>query len=226
MKKPLYIFLILATVLIVWLYLDKQAPQKTQTPEPANVIVEPQASQSETNLMKAASNTIPIEAMEQPTNSIEPTALLANALTATNLDQWKTIIKGLHKMPGLSESWHMEQTNQASYIPITLQENGQTVSYKVRFIDISIKNESGDVLEAEVRSPMMNVDETRELGLQLCSMLQVDPKNFMVWCDKVGNNWLDQPLFGDGNRHYSFHIFHTYNNEKPWSISFMITPSP
>ena len=228
MKKILFISLLLIVALTAWFCLTKQAPQNSLTSEPTNTVVE-SPPQSETNSLAVVSNTSSSEPVSQQTNTIEPiepTNEMTNALMATNIEQWKAAIKGLHKSPGLSESWHMEQTNQASYVPITLQENGQTVSYKVRFIDISIKNENGDILEAEARSPMMNIDETRELGLQLCNMLQVDPKNFLAWCDKVGNHWLDQPLFGDGNRHYSFHLFHTYNNEKPWSISFMIIPNP
>jgi hypothetical protein len=215
MKKILYVSLVLVVALIVWLYL-----------KPTDALVESPPPQPETNLIEVASNTAHVEGVSQPANVIGSTVPLTNALIATNIQQWKALIKGLHKSPGLSESWHMEETNQASYVPITFQENGQTISYKIRFIDISIKNENGDILEAEARSPMMNIDETRELGLQLCNMLQVDPRNFLAWCDKVGNNWLDQPLFGDGNRYYSFHLFHTYDNEKPWSISFMITPNP
>jgi hypothetical protein len=81
-------------------------------------------------------------------------------------------------------------------------------------------------MEVEMHSPIMNIEETRELALQLCNMLQVDPKNFLAWCDNVGNNWLDQPLFADGNHYYSFHLLQSFNKEKPWFINFMIIPNP
>ena len=118
----------------------------------------------------------------------------------------------------------MEQANRTNGVPIMLEHNGQTVSYKASFIDISSKKGSGDILEVQMHSPFMNIDETRELGLQICNMLQIDPKGFLAWCDQVGNRWMDQPLFGDGDghHHYSFHLLHTFDNEKPWYINFII----
>lgn len=68
----------------------------------------------------------------------------------------------------------------------------------------------------------MNIDETREFGLQLCNMLEVDPKDFLAWCGQVGNHWLDAPLFNTGNKSYGFGIRRTYNDEKSWFINFVI----
>jgi len=218
--------LVLAVAVVAWLCLNKETPQKSPAPEPLNAIVMPQPSQHETNEAEIISNAVPVQAVQQPTNTIESTAPLTNALMATNIEQWKAIIKGLHKMPGLSESWDMEQTNLTTSIPITLQQNGKTVSYKAQFIDISIKNGNGDILEAQLHSPIMSIDETRELGLQLCNMLGQDPSGFLAWCDKVGNHWLDAPLYGTGNRFYSFQTIGGYSNEKPWVINFMIIPNP
>jgi hypothetical protein len=226
MKKFLTILLLLVVALIILFCLNKQSLQKPPASEPSFAVVESTPSKPESNFVEFMSNTAPVKAVSQLTNAIISIVPLTNALTATNIEQWKALIKNLHKMRGLSESWHMEQTNQALYVPMLLQENGKTISYKVRFIDISIKNDNGDILEVEARSPMMDINETRELGLQLCDMLGIDPKNFLAWCDTVGNHWLDAPLFGDGNRQYSFHLFRTYNDEKPWDISFMIIPNP
>jgi hypothetical protein len=221
MRKLFYISLVLATALIV-LLLAKQGTLKSTQAQPTNAIAELPPRQLETNSVEGAPNASSSKIMSQTTNVIEPISPMTNALTAMNIEQWKQTIKDLHKMPGLSESWHMEQTNQNSYVPVTLEENGQTISYKVRFIDISIKNANGDILEAQLRSPMMNIDETRELGLQLCNILGIDSKDFSNWCDKVGNHWLDTPLYSIGNHYYGFETFHTYNDEKPWSISFQI----
>jgi len=83
-------------------------------------------------------------------------------------------------------------------------------------------------MEVQMHSPIMNIDETRELGLQLCNMLGQDPSGFLAWCDKAGNHWLDAPLYGVGesSRRYSFQILRTYTDDKPWYINFMIIPNP
>jgi hypothetical protein len=221
MKKIIPILLLLIVVLLAWFYLNKQSPQIPHTSEPTNVVTEQQTQQPETNLVEVTSNAA-VEAVQQPTNEIESNKSLANALIATNIEQWKGAIKGLHKSPGLSESWDMEITNRTTGIPVTLKKNGQTVSYQARFIDISIKNENGDILEAQLHSPIMDIDGTRELGLQLCNMLGQDPTDFLAWCNKVGNNWLDAPLYSTGDHYYGFQILNTYNNENPWYINFLI----
>src|ERR1039457_5829706 len=102
--------------------------QKTDTSELANVAAE---VQSKTNLSEINPN-IPLK-VPRPNPVVEtdePIIEMTNALTAMNIEQWKQAIKDLHKMPRLSESWHMEQTNQTAFITIPLKENGQTISYE------------------------------------------------------------------------------------------------
>jgi hypothetical protein len=53
-------------------------------------------------------------------------------------------------------------------------------------------------------------------------MLGQDPTDFLAWCNKVGNNWLDAPLYSTGDHYYGFQILNTYNNENPWYINFLI----
>jgi hypothetical protein len=213
---------LLIGVTVVFLCLNKQVLQKPPATELTNAVTESPPQLPETNLAEVASSTTAVEFSQQPTNAPESITTLTNALTAMNIEQWKAAIKGLHKMIGLSESWHMEQTNQEEYILVPIEKNGQNIDYKLRFIDISVKNQNGDILEAQLRSPMMSIDETRELGLQLCNILGNDPTGFSTWCDKVGNHWMDTPLYSTGNHYYGFETFHTYNDEKPWSISFQI----
>jgi hypothetical protein len=149
-----------------------------------------------------------------------------NALNATNLDQWKEVIPGLRYSDNLGRwsSWVMEQTNRLTGIPVSLDENGKTISYRVRFVNIGVyNNEGGKIMEVEMHSPMMNIDETRSLGLQLCQMLELDSSGFSEWCDKVGNHWPDSPLFSTAsNAHLSFRILNTFNNDTPWYINFVI----
>ncbi len=228
MKKILPILLLLVVALIIWFCLNKQNPQKPLTSEPSNTVVEPPQSQPETNFIKVASNTTPVEVVQQPANIVESTEAM-NVLTATNIEQWKAAIKELHKSPGLTESWGMEQTNLTTGIPITLEKNGQIVSYKAQFINIDMFN-ADQIRKVEIHSPVMNIDETRKLGLQLCTMLGRDPSDFLAWCDKVGNHWVDSTLFSSGGspvpnsgKFAGFGILHTYNNDSPWYIDFFIT---
>lgn len=227
MKKLSSILLLLIGVLIARFYLAEQAPQIPPTFEPANVAVKPQSSQPETNLAGVSSNAFPVQVTSQPTNAVESSEPIA-AFTATNLEQWKTVIKGLKKEAGFTteQHWLIEQPGRKVGLPIILNLGDKTVQYSAVLISVTAKNETGDIMEVEMQTPNMNIDETRELGLQLCNMLDYDPKGFLAWCDKVGNHWLDAPLYAGGNRNYSFQILRGYNDEKPWLINFMITPNP
>lgn len=116
----------------------------------------------------------------------------------------------------------MEQSNRRTGLPFTLNQDGRTVAYDATFVSITAKNETGNLIEVQMQTPNMNIDETRDLGLQLCNMLGVDSKDFLVWCDKVGNHWLDAPLYATGNKSYGFQTLRTFNDEKPWFINFII----
>jgi hypothetical protein len=228
MKKILFILLLLVAALIAWFYLNKQSQQTLPAPIQTNVVAEQQLQQPETNFVQIVSNTAPVEVVQQPTNTIESFEPLTNALTAINLEQWKKAIKGLKKEAGFitEQHWLVEQPGRKTGLPITLSLGDKTVQYSAVLVSVTAKNETGNVMEVEMQTPNMNIDETRELGLQLCNMLGVDPKDFLAWCDKVGNHWLDAPLYGTGNKFYSFQTLMTYNNDSPWSINFMIIPNP
>jgi hypothetical protein len=164
-------------------------------------------------------------AISQPSR---PKTKSFNALTATNLEQWKTTIKGLKKLAGftINQHWLVEQPGRTNGIPIVLSIGNKTTQYSAVLISILAKNETGELMEVEMQTPNMNIDETRELGLQLCNMLDLDPTDFQTWCNKVGDQWLDTPLYGAGNKFYSFQTRHTSNAQKPWFINFMIIPNP
>ncbi len=74
----------------------------------------------------------------------------------------------------------MEQRDRTNGIPVLFEQNGRTVFYKVRFIDVDAYKDGGKVIEVQMHSPIMNIDETRELGLQLCDMFGVDSKIFRL----------------------------------------------
>ena len=168
-----------------------------------------------------------------PNQSASAQALTANTgpgyinpLTATNLEQWKALIPELHKTPGfkISVYWDMDLGYLHKWVPITMKENGQTIVYKVDFADISFTHGT-NVMEAELHSPNMNIEETRQLGLGLCAMFGLQTNDFLAWCDKVGNHWMDEPLYANGNGHYSFQTRQTFDNQRPWYINFMIIPN-
>jgi hypothetical protein len=229
MKKLPFILLLVAALIAWFYYSTQQTPPKPPSSEAENLAMESKLSRSQTDLALNFSNANPIAAAKQSTNvTIMSNVLLTNALTATNLQEWTTAIKGLKPLAGFQfqQHWLVEQHGRTNGIPIVLCIGNKTVQYSAVLISILAKNETGDIMEVQMQTSNMNIDQTRELGLQLCDMLGIGPKNFLAWCDTVGNHWLDAPLFGDGNRHYSFHLLHTYNDEKPWSINFMITPNP
>ncbi len=119
------------------------------------------------------------------------------------------------------EMWDMEQTNRRTGVSLMLIKGTQIVQYEATLVDISAKKPGGDLMEVQIQTPNMNIEETKELGLKLCNMMEVDPKDFQAWCDKVGNHWLDAPLYAT-NHYYGFGINRTYDNEKPWFINFII----
>lgn len=218
MKKTLLLLTLLIVGFGVWLLLKREP----QPPAPLSTTTIPEAKQLsfkevETNSMIAMPDTNCVA-------SYPPISTPINALTATNLDQWKSMISGLKHSDnfGRWSSWIMEQTNHLTGIPVVFEENGKMVSYKVQFIDVRVFSDGERVRRVEMHSPSMDIDETRKLGLQLGGMFGVDSKDFLAWCDKVGNHWMDQQLYATGERSYGFQILNTFNNEKPWSINFII----
>lgn len=188
-------------------------------------MVAKETNNASTNLLNG--NVVSSSNATSSASTVESTNEMVNAFTATNLEQWKALLPGLNFSANFGDlnSWVMEQTNFYIGIPITLERNGQEVSYKVRFANISIKNGAKSIMAADLYSPNMNIDETRSLGLKLCSLFGFDSTKFLAWCDKVGNHWMDAPLYGIGSGNYSLNVRHTFNNEKPWYIDLDIGTS-
>lgn len=141
-----------------------------------------------------------------------------DVLSATNIEQWKSLIKNLKKDSSLPNFWRTESPQGC----VILKSNGQSIVYKSEFVDVSVANSAGDVLEAEIYTPKMNIVETRELGLKICKMFGFDTNKFLAWCNDVGNNWLDSPLFSVGDYNHFFRIRHSYSDQQPWIMIFGI----
>ncbi|HEY3762623.1 MAG TPA: hypothetical protein VGN23_12830 [Verrucomicrobiae bacterium] len=149
---------------------------------------------------------------------------MVNTLTATNLDQWRIMIKGLHKTFGfkISEYWHMgDFTNLLSSTPIMLQTNSKTVIFNANFINLGVRNKT-NIFEADLHSPMLDIDETKSIGLQLCDLFGFKSDGFVAWCNKTGNHWMDAPLVGVGDLNHNFHVRNSFDNQKPWYIDLVI----
>jgi hypothetical protein len=228
MRKLLILFVFLCLCIGALLFFNRNAQSPSQPPIVSN---ETNHTQSLSTLQDTA--TTNFTSSNATSNIVEQTNESFNAIIATNLQQWKTAIKGLTQLGGFkyNQDWIYEQhqtnsraSDRNAGIPIILSRNGKTITYTATFINLQTKNGSdNDLLESELYSSNMNIDQTRELGLQLCDMLQIDPNSFLAWCDKVGNHWLDAPLYGTrSNVPLSFKILMTYDNDKPWSIDFIM----
>ena len=153
-------------------------------------------------------------------------------LAITNLEQSKVAITGLKKLGGFNDKygqhWLVEQHGRKIGLPIILSEDTNTVRYSAVLISVDCLDriETNHVSEIQTQARNMNIDETRKLGLGLCR----DPEAFVAWCDKVGNHWLDTPLYGAVSKFRDvkngkivvFETLHTYNNDKPWCIQVTI----
>jgi len=80
-------------------------------------------------------------------------------------------------------------------------------------------------LEAEIYSPKMTIDETRELGLKLCSMLGFDSNKFLAWLISSSKNVMDAPSFRETDHsHLLFlDVRHSFSDKQPWFIIFSIS---
>jgi hypothetical protein len=141
-----------------------------------------------------------------------------DVLSVSNLVQWRSLIKDLKVDRILRDEW-MTSRFRPGAPPVLLKYNGQSIIYNAAFVDVTTTYD----LDVEIYSPKMNIDETRELGLKLCNMFGYDSNNFSAWCNRVGNNWLDAPLFfagdlnsGAGDQYHELRIGRTYSNNQPW----------
>jgi hypothetical protein len=105
---------------------------------------------------------------------------------------------------------------------VLLQQGGQSIFFRTEAIEVTTIPKTTDFMEAQLYSPKMNVEEARALGTGLCSMFSFETNKLSTWCDSVGTNWLDTPVFSIGDHRHSFSIRHSFNPEKPWFMIFTI----
>ena len=164
-----------------------------------------------------------VERSVESSDKRELTSEPPDVLAATNIDQWKSSIKNLAKVPDLPNQW-VTLDRQKGVDSVVLKSKGQSIVYKTHRVSLMVANNAADVIEADIYTPKMDIVETRELGLKICKMFGFDSTKFDLWCKSVGNNWLDSPAIYVGDNYHNFKILHSYNDQQPWILDFAIMP--
>jgi hypothetical protein len=146
-----------------------------------------------------------------------------DVLAATNIDQWKSLIPNLAMVADLPNQW-MTLDRQKGVDSVVLKSKSQSIVYKTHRVSLMVANNAGEVIEADIYTPKIDIVETRELGLKICKMFGFDATKFDIWCKSVDNNWPDSPLIYVGDNHHNFKILHSYNDQQPWIMDFAIMP--
>ncbi|MGH7975652.1 MAG: hypothetical protein ACREDS_06365 [Limisphaerales bacterium] len=226
MKRFILILFFASVVFIAWFLLKSLNPSK-------NLPAVEGAKKNQLVLRSNIVSRIQMSAVQsQPAQSnVSPQEPL-NAFTATSLNQWTNALPRLHRLnpSKYEEAWILEERNPNKHPSVLLVgKNGDNLNYLLDFVDIQVKP-NGHIRQVELQTPFMDIDDIRDFGTQLCALLDINPNNFLAWCDKVGNQWVDQPIFYSGGgdslspgKTVAFNIRHTFNNEKPWYIDFVLS---
>jgi hypothetical protein len=219
-KRWLLVVALIALAMIAWLYLTRP---KQSTPKQLMVPAFNQGAV--TSIVAKVEQAHPARptTVTESNPSDEPTNELPDVLAATNIEQWRSLIKNLQPDSSLPNFW-ITKHRQKGVDSVLLKSKGKSIVYKTDSVDVSVANSAGDVLEAEIYTPKMDIVETRELGLRICKMFGFDSAGFAAWCKSVGNNWLDAPLFYVGDDNHSLHIRTSYNYQQPWIMILIIQP--
>ena len=218
-KRVLILAVLVAAIVVLLFVLKPKQPRPEQ-----EVVSKFSPTTNTTSVVKAAQArpASPVVAPQAKPISI-PTNEPPDVLAATNIEQWKAMIPNLRKDSFLDNFW-MTKERLKGVGSVVLKRNGQSIIYKTDFVDVNVWNDAGEILEATISTPKMDIVETRELGLKICKMFGFDAAKFTAWCNQVGNNWLDSPLYSVGDQKHFFKIRRSYNDKQPWVMIFGIQP--
>ena len=203
----MFVFLLVIGIAVLAIYLFLASDTKWQLPQKVDV-----------NKASKLIGNSQIQAMRTAFQSS-----LIEAISTTNISEWRSAIKELKQLEGSSsQKWVMEQSNRLVGIPITLTQKTNTVQFNAVLIVISAQGNTGNLIEVDMQSQNINIDEARKMGLELCNLFGFEENEFIKWCDNVGSNWLDMPLFGKSNHYFGFQIIRTYANDKPWCVQTLL----
>jgi|SRR5665213_508415 len=133
-------------------------------------------------------------------------------------------IKSLHEVNGFlhMRNWYSE----SNLVRFQLKGvNGKSIGFTTDTMWALTDKSDDHVHELVLHSPWLDIDGVRQVGLELEKAWGLDPTDFLAWCNKVGNNWIDAPLYSAGNGfppvpepYIGFSVRRTTDNEKPWVI--------
>lgn len=234
MKRFLLLLTLVGIALLIWLCFEKGSALNNQSlASNTNVQEKNNSQQPKTNLVAPSiissnfANTL-----ESVQTNIPPQQLL-NAVTTTSLAQWQIALPNLKRLnpSDIEESWILEERNPNKYPSVLLTgNNGTNINFVASFVDVQAVKPDNHIRRIELQAPKMTIDEARTLGLQLCDLMELDSSQFLAWCDKVGNSWVDKPVFAskagvspDSNKTIGFTVNSTFNSEKPWYVTFILS---
>lgn len=226
MKRSILILLAgVIGIAVIWFFRPK--------PTVVNEVAIPQPIQTNMTPVLVVKNP-PIETITQA-----PPAIIAtteskkplDVLKAQSLADWTNVIPNIKLWSHFRtrSSWVADQRDTNNYPVILLTGvNGKTIQYKAKLTSVDAMGDR--VREIQLQSGWMNIADTRSLGDSLLQMMGKDTASFDAWCNKVGNNWIDQPEWTsgglrmpDGNKFYGFATHITFNNESPWYVDFFVS---
>src|SRR5690348_14120738 len=178
-------------VILLFLFRPKQSAVNESSSVPTNAVMVLAITNS------AAAN-IPAETTTQTAPAItspEPKRIIDGIKTQSLADWTNAIpnIKQWSQFRGRS-SWVAAPMDTNNYPIILLTGANGTIQFKAKLTSVDAMDD--DVREIELHTPDMSIDETRKFGESLLGMMSKDKSDFDAWCDKVGNNWVDAPLYG------------------------------
>ena len=211
-EKNIFIALIIVviTIAIYWLV-------KNTTNQKFNLM-------TKTNDVTSSTANIPVPATNlQPQVAAQTTnefVVISNYQTLSGLTQ----IKSLHEVNGFLhyKNWY-SNSNLVGFQLTSV--NGKSVTFVADMMWALTDRSDDHVHQLDLHSPPLDIDEVRQVGLELEGAWGLDPTGFLTWCNKVGNNWIDAPLYSAGNGfppapepHIGFSVRRTTDNEKPWLV--------
>lgn len=179
---------------------------------------------SPTNATKLEQQTQVVEISRKP---------LLEATIVTNIAVWTQALPGIRLLnpSTIEESWIFEEASPDKYPLLSITGvDGQNLEYVARFVAVQVSKQDEHIRRIELQSPNMTIEDAKKIGLKIARLLELDPKEFISWCDLVGNQWMDKPVFTskagvspDPNKTIGFTVKATFDNVKPWYITFIMS---
>jgi hypothetical protein len=156
-----------------------------------------------------------------------------DATKVSDLNDWKNVfpeIKLLNPSP-VEESWVYQNQNSHDYSSVVISGSGErSLNFATSLVDVQVSKPDNHIRRIELQAPKMTIQQIKNLGLQMCSVLQIEPKAFQAWCDAVGNVWIDKPVFSSGAgispndaKTIGFTVNPTFDNNCPWYMTFLFS---